>query len=53
MFKVRIADSFDDDFIETEVPLNEMTYENVFRICCDELNVEPKDVSDYSFKYIN
>lgn len=44
VLKVRIAESFDPDFIEIEVPLKDLTYENVYKICCEELNVSPKNV---------
>ncbi|KAG8191151.1 hypothetical protein JTE90_016664 [Oedothorax gibbosus] len=44
VLKVRIADSCDQDFIEVEVPQSEMTYENVFQVCCDELNVKSHNV---------
>ncbi|GIX85711.1 ankyrin repeat domain-containing protein 40 [Caerostris extrusa] len=44
VLKARIAESLDPDFIEIEVPLKDLTYENVCRICCEELEVSPKHV---------
>ncbi|GFT23038.1 ankyrin repeat domain-containing protein 40 [Nephila pilipes] len=44
VLKVRIAESLDPDFIEIEVPLKDLTYDNVYRICCEELDVLPKNV---------
>ncbi|GFR12409.1 ankyrin repeat domain-containing protein 40 [Trichonephila clavata] len=44
VLKVRIAESLDPDFIEIEVPLKDLTYENVYKICCEELDVSPKNV---------
>ncbi|XP_055949379.1 ankyrin repeat domain-containing protein 40-like isoform X1 [Argiope bruennichi] len=44
VLKVRVAESIDLDFIEIEVPLKDLTYENVCRICCEELEVPSKSV---------
>ncbi|CAL1283410.1 unnamed protein product [Larinioides sclopetarius] len=44
VLKVRVAESLDPDFIEIEVPFKDLTYENVCRICCEELEVLPKNV---------
>lgn len=45
VFKVRVADSHEEDFIEVEVPVSEMTFQNVLEICCAELDVEIEHVS--------
>lgn len=44
VLKIRTSDPPDQDFIEIEIPLNNLSYENVFRICCEELQVLPQNV---------
>ncbi|KFM65555.1 Ankyrin repeat domain-containing protein 40, partial [Stegodyphus mimosarum] len=44
VLKVRTSDPPNQDFIEIEIPLKNLSYENVFRTCCEELNVLPNNV---------
>ncbi|EFA08022.2 ankyrin repeat domain-containing protein 40 isoform X2 [Tribolium castaneum] len=39
VLNVRIAGSSDPDFIEVEIPRWKLTYLNLFKICCEELEV--------------
>lgn len=39
MLKVRLADSEDLDFIEIELPENELTFAKLVETCCEELNI--------------
>ena len=42
--KVRVAHSGDPDFIEIEIPKNDLSYGRLLRTCCDELGVCPNQV---------
>ncbi|XP_054716232.1 ankyrin repeat domain-containing protein 40-like [Uloborus diversus] len=44
VLKVRTSDPPNQDFIEVEVPREDLSYENVFKICCEELEILPKNV---------
>ncbi|CAD1468820.1 unnamed protein product [Heterotrigona itama] len=44
VLKIRIADASDPDFIEIELPQNDLTYQALIRICCQELNVDPNQI---------
>ncbi|XP_043528751.1 ankyrin repeat domain-containing protein 40-like [Frieseomelitta varia] len=44
VLKIRIADAPDPDFIEIELPQNDLTYQALIRICCQELNVDPNQI---------
>lgn len=44
VLKVRIARTKDSDFIEVELNRNKLTYENLVQKCCEELEVESKDI---------
>lgn len=39
VLKVRVAYSPDPDFIEVELPQNDLTYQALVRVCCQELNL--------------
>lgn len=39
MLKVKIHGSCDPDFIEIEIPKWKLTYNNLLKICCEELEV--------------
>ncbi|XP_076646113.1 ankyrin repeat domain-containing protein 40 [Halictus rubicundus] len=40
VLKIRIADALDPDFIEVELPHNDLTYQTLIEVCCQELNIE-------------
>ena len=42
VLKVRVI--YSSDFIEVELNLNELTYDNLLNVCCDELNVNKVNV---------
>ncbi|XP_076764170.1 ankyrin repeat domain-containing protein 40 isoform X1 [Xylocopa sonorina] len=44
VLKIRIADAPDPDFIEIELPQNDLTYQALIRICSQELNVDPNQI---------
>ncbi|KOX68897.1 Ankyrin repeat domain-containing protein 40 [Melipona quadrifasciata] len=44
VLKIRIADAPDPDFIEIELQQNDLTYQALIRICCQELNVDPNQI---------
>lgn len=44
MLKVRIARTNDSDFIEVELKRNALTYQTLVEKCCEELEVDAKDV---------
>lgn len=44
VLKIRVADAADPDFIEIELPQNELTYRALTRICCQELNLDPSQI---------
>ena len=37
-------EDFDRDFIEIDVPVNELSFRNLVEIICDELSVDPKTI---------
>ena len=37
-------EDFDRDFIEIDVPINELSFRNLVEIICDELSVDPKTI---------
>lgn len=39
VISVRIANSSDPDFIEVEIPRWKLTYANLMKICCEELEI--------------
>ncbi|XP_031831772.1 ankyrin repeat domain-containing protein 40 isoform X1 [Nomia melanderi] len=40
ILKIRIADALDPDFIEVEICQNNLTYQTLIDICCQELNID-------------
>ena len=46
IFQVRLVgrEDFDRDFIEIDVPINELSFRNLVEIICDELSVDPKTI---------
>ncbi|PIK44598.1 putative ankyrin repeat domain-containing protein 40-like [Apostichopus japonicus] len=44
VLKVRIARTNDSDFIEVELKRNSLTYQTLVEKCCEELEVDAKDV---------
>lgn len=44
VLKVRIARTNDSDFIEVELNRNKLTYQALVEKCCEELEVDAKDV---------
>ena len=46
IFQVRLVgrEDFDRDFIEIDVPVNELSFRNLVEIICDELSVDPKTI---------
>lgn len=44
VLKVRIARTRDSDFIEVELNRNKLTYESLVQKCCEELEIESKDI---------
>ncbi|XP_043784564.1 ankyrin repeat domain-containing protein 40-like [Apis laboriosa] len=44
VLKIRVADAPDPDFIEIELPQNDLSYQTLIRICCQELNIEPNQI---------
>lgn len=45
VLKVRIANCGDPDFIEIELQKNELTFARLVKICCEELNTSPNQIS--------
>lgn len=45
MLKVRIANCGDPDFIEVELPIGDLTYSRLLRLCTEELDVNPTHVT--------
>lgn len=39
VLKIRIANAADPDFVEIELPRNELTYQTLLCVCCKELNL--------------
>lgn len=44
VLKIRIANSADPDFVEVELPRNELTYQGLLYLCCKELELSPHQV---------
>lgn len=44
VIKVRVANSGDPDFIEVELPMMELTYYTLLRVCCEELGLSASQV---------
>ena len=46
IFQVRLVgrEDYDRDFIEIDVPINELSFRNLVEIICDELSVDPKTI---------
>lgn len=44
VLKVRVANSGDPDFIEVELPMVELTYYTLLRVCCEELGLSASQV---------
>lgn len=44
MLKVRVQNLRDDDFIEIELDRQELTYQDLLRVSCCELGVNPQHV---------
>ncbi|XP_076379268.1 ankyrin repeat domain-containing protein 40 [Megalopta genalis] len=40
VLKIRVADALDPDFIEIELPQNNLTYQTLIEVCCQELNID-------------
>ena len=45
VLKVRIANCGDPDFIEVELPIGDLTYSRLLRLCTEELDVNPAHVT--------
>lgn len=45
VLKVRVANSGDPDFIEVELPMGDLTYSRLLRLCTEELDVNPTHVT--------
>uniref|UniRef100_T1J2U1 Uncharacterized protein n=1 Tax=Strigamia maritima TaxID=126957 RepID=T1J2U1_STRMM len=44
VLKVRVAHSPDPDYIEIEIPRNDLTYSRLLRVCCEELGIDLKHI---------
>ncbi|KAG7189466.1 hypothetical protein KM043_017161 [Ampulex compressa] len=44
VLKIRIAEGPDPDFVEIELPRNDLSYQSLMRVCCQELNLGPNQV---------
>lgn len=44
MIKVRVHGSSDPDYIEVEIPRWKLTYNNLLKICCEELQIGENEV---------
>lgn len=42
--KLRVANSSDPDFIEVDIPQNALSYQNLIKTCCDELDVNATQI---------
>ncbi|XP_078053077.1 ankyrin repeat domain-containing protein 40 [Augochlora pura] len=40
VLKIRVADALDPDFIEIELPQNDLTYWTLVEVCCQELDID-------------
>lgn len=45
VLKVRVANCGDPDFIEVELPMGDLTYSRLLRLCTEELDVNPTHVT--------
>ncbi|XP_011494301.1 PREDICTED: ankyrin repeat domain-containing protein 40-like [Ceratosolen solmsi marchali] len=44
VLKLRIANTDDSDFIEVDVKRNDLTYQKLINMCCDELEINPSQI---------
>ncbi|XP_011643312.1 ankyrin repeat domain-containing protein 40-like [Pogonomyrmex barbatus] len=44
VLKIRVANTADPDFIEVELPRNELTYQALLCLCCKELDLNPHQI---------
>ncbi|XP_035735051.1 ankyrin repeat domain-containing protein 40-like [Vespa mandarinia] len=44
VIKVRIANAPDPDFVEVELPMNDLTYQTLIQICCEEFGLCPYQI---------
>jgi len=44
VLKIRVANSNDPDFIEVDISRNALTYRNLIKLCCDELEINEAQV---------
>ncbi|XP_021034044.1 putative ANKRD40 C-terminal-like protein [Mus caroli] len=44
VLKVRIQDSRENDFIEIELPRQELSYQNLLQVSCSQLGIPPEQV---------
>lgn len=44
VLKIRIANAADPDFVEIELPRNELTYQALLRVCYKELDLTPHQI---------
>lgn len=44
VLKVRVANSEEDDFIEIELDFVSLTFDNLIKVCCDELGIQPNSI---------
>lgn len=47
VLKVRVGNGGDPDFIEIEIPRNELTYYSLLRVCCEELGLNASQVFNF------
>ncbi|XP_014207388.1 ankyrin repeat domain-containing protein 40 isoform X1 [Copidosoma floridanum] len=45
VLKIRIENSSDTDFIEVDLPCNALTYQNLIKLCCDELGINQAQIA--------
>lgn len=44
VLKIRVANTADPDFVEVELPRNDMTYQALLYLCCKELDLNPHQI---------
>lgn len=44
VLKIRVANGTDPDFVEVELPRNELTYQALLCLCCKELELNPHQI---------
>lgn len=44
VIKLRIANAPDPDFVEVELPTNNLTYQTLIQICCEEFGLCPHQI---------